>query len=35
MGGETLKLSYGGGKPKRDGTIFMVEVDPSKYDVKF
>ena len=27
LGGGILKLSYGGSKPKRDGTIFIGEVD--------
>ena len=31
-GGGIFKLSYGG-KPQRDGTIFMKEVDPLRHHV--
>ena len=32
--GEYFKVIIWEGKPKRDGTIFMGEVDPSKHHVK-
>ena len=32
--GWIFTLSNGGGKPQRDGTIFMGEVEPSSHHIK-
>ena len=34
LGGEGILKLSNGGKPERDGTIFMGEVDPSRDQVK-